>query len=257
MRRGEIHAIVGENGAGKSTLMHILAGVYRPDAGTIDLDGREGVSIPNEHTSQALGIAIVFQERSLFGPLSVAENVFAGRQPVGRWGRIDRLLLREETAGLLERVGLRIAPDASLDSLSTAEQQLVEVAKALSLQAKLIILDEPTAALSTRETETLFGMIRRLKGQGLGIIYISHRLEEIFAIGDRVTALKDGAGQGTFRVADVTPDDLVYRMVGRPLERHRDPASRDDAGGPVVLEVRDLRDVEAAGESQARLRGSA
>ena len=255
VRRGEIHAIVGENGAGKSTLMHILAGVYRPDAGTIDLDGREGVSIPNEHTSQALGIAIVFQERSLFGPLSVAENVFAGRQPVGRWGRIDRLLLREETAGLLERVGLRIAPDASLDSLSTAEQQLVEVAKALSLQAKLIILDEPTAALSTRETETLFGMIRRLKGQGLGIIYISHRLEEIFAIGDRVTALKDGAGQGTFRVADVTPDDLVYRMVGRPLERHRDPASRDDAGGPVVLEVRDLRDVEAAGESQARLRG--
>jgi ABC-type sugar transport system ATPase subunit len=255
VRRGEIHALVGENGAGKSTLVHVLAGVHRPDAGTIDLDGREGVSIKGERAAQAMGIAIVFQERSLFGPLGVAENVFAGRQPVGRWGRIDRRRLREEAGHLLERVGLHVAPDAPLSSLSAAEQQLVEVAKALSLRAKLIILDEPTAALTIRETETLFEVVARLKRQGLGIIYISHRLEEIFAIGDRVTVLKDGAGQGTFRVTDVAPDDLVYRMVGRPLQRHRGPASCDVAVGPVVLEVRDLRDVAPAGESRAKLRG--
>jgi rhamnose transport system ATP-binding protein len=254
VRRGEVHALVGENGAGKSTLMHILAGVHRPDAGAIDFDGREDVSIPDEHAAQAMGISIVFQERSLFGPLTVAENVFAGRQPVGRWGRIDRRRLREETIRLLERVGLDVAPEAPLDSLSTAEQQLVEVAKALSLRAKLIILDEPTAALTASETATLFDVVGRLKREGVGIIYISHRLEEIFHIADRVTVLKDGSGQGTSPVREVTSRDLVARMVGRGLDPHRPRQGTPPAGSPVALEVRGLSDAGHAPGSRPRFR---
>src|SRR5262245_49724606 len=146
VQRGEVHVIAGENGAGKSTLMHILAGVYRPDAGTIELDGR-GALLGDERAAREQGIAIVFQERSLFGPLSVAENVFADRQPLGRWGQIDRRRLHEEARRVLEQVGLDVDPATLLDQLSPARQQLVEIAKALSLRAKLIIFDEPTAAL--------------------------------------------------------------------------------------------------------------
>jgi ABC-type sugar transport system ATPase subunit len=153
VRRGEVHALVGENGAGKSTLMHLLAGVYQPDEGTIDFDGCEDVRIADENAAQKLGIAIVFQERSLFADLSIAENVFAARQPIGRWGRIDRRELLERTRALLAQVGIHASPDTSVGELSAAQQQMVEIAKALSLRAKLIIFDEPTAALTGSKWE--------------------------------------------------------------------------------------------------------
>ncbi len=160
---GEVHAVVGENGAGKTTLMQILAGVFPPDAGRIDFEGRHDVVLPDERAAQALGIALVYQERSLFGPMNVAENVFAARQPVTRCGRIDGVELGARTKALLEDVGLAVAVDVPLERLSPAQQQLVEVAKALSLGPKLLMFDEPTAALTPVETERLFRLIRRLR----------------------------------------------------------------------------------------------
>jgi ribose transport system ATP-binding protein len=242
VRRGEVHAVVGENGAGKSTLMQILAGVHRPDAGRIGFDGREDVSFPDERAAQEAGIALVFQERSLFGSMSVAENVFAARQPAGRWGRIDRRALEARTRAILDEVGLAVPTDTPVERLSSAQQQMVEIAKGLSLGPKLILFDEPTAALSPAETDLLFGVIRRLRSQGTAIIYISHRLEEVFAISDRVTVLKDGAGQGTFRAADLRPRDLVARMVGREVNPHQARADLPPAGGGPMLEVLGLTD---------------
>ena len=237
VRPGEVHAVVGENGAGKSTLMQILAGVYRPDAGRIDFDGQEGVAFPDERAARDRGIALVFQERSLFGPLSVAENVFAARQPTARWGKIDRAELAARTGRLLDEVGLAVPADRPVERLSPAQQQLVEIAKALSLDPRLILFDEPTAALTPEETERLFGIIRRLRERGVGVIYISHRLEEVFSIADRVTVLKDGAGQGTIDRAGLTPAGLIARMVGRGVNPHSPPPDPVDRRGGVVLEV--------------------
>jgi ABC-type sugar transport system ATPase subunit len=251
IRAGEVHAVVGENGAGKSTLMHILAGVYQPDAGRLEWEGRP-VVFADERAAADAGIALVHQERSLFGPLSVAENVFAGRPPRTRWGTIDRRRLRAETERLLREVGLAADPDTPVERLSPARQQLVEVAKALSQDARVIIFDEPTAALSLTETETLFGIIAGLRRGGVGIAYISHRLAEVFRMADRVTVLKDGAGQGTGPVAEATPAGLVARMVGRDLDPHRRRAA--PAPGPVVLEVRGLSDDPARAGLRPRLR---
>jgi rhamnose transport system ATP-binding protein len=253
VRRGEVHALVGENGAGKSTLMLTLAGVHRPDAGHVTFDGVTSSGFADEKAAQAAGVAIVFQERSLFGPLTVAENVFAGRQPTTRLGAIDRRRLRAESEALLARVGLAVDPDAPVEHLSPVQQQLVEIAKALSLNAKLLILDEPTAALTPAETATLFDVVAGLKRQGVAVVYISHRLEEVFRIADRVTVLKDGEGQGTFPVAAVTLTDLVRRMVGRDVEFDR-PADRAvDPAAPVVLDIRDLHD-ERPGDGRVQLR---
>ena len=245
---GEVHAVVGENGAGKSTMMHILAGVHQPDAGRISFAGNEDVRVADEQAAQRLGIAIVYQERSLFDSLSVAENIFAGRQPVRAGNWIDRGRMEREAARLLNQVGLKVDPGTPLSQLSSAEQQLVEIAKALSLDARLIIFDEPTAALTEGETKTLFSVIRSLKEAGQAIIYISHRLEEIFQSADRVTVLKDGQWQGTQLVADVTPGELVRRMVGRELVgilRSKD-AARNAADASQkrakLLEVRQLSD---------------
>ena len=243
VQAGEVHAVVGENGAGKSTLMHILAGVHQPDSGHIDFVGQSAVSIADEQVAQRMGIAIVYQERSLFDSLSVAENIFAGRQPVHRANWIDRTWMDDEARELLARVRLTVHPRALLSSLSPAEQQLVEIAKALSLRARLIIFDEPTAALTEFETKNLFAVVRSLQRQGAALIYISHRLEEIFAIADRVTVLKDGRGQGTFAIGDTNPPALIQKMVGRDLQpvlRTRPaPASQQHASTPA-LEVQQL-----------------
>lgn len=212
---GEVHALVGENGAGKSTLMHILAGVHQPDCGAIDLAGAGEVRITHEYEAQRLGIAIVYQERSLFDELTVAENLFVNHQPLTGFGLIDRKAMRTSAAKRLAEVELHVDPCTRLGRLSPAEQQMVEIAKALSFRPRILILDEPTAALTVAETETLFGIIRRLKAGGVGIIYISHRLEEIFEIADRVTVLKDGHKQGTWTMHETTPDQLVRTMVGR------------------------------------------
>jgi ABC-type sugar transport system ATPase subunit len=192
----------------------------------------------------------VFQERSLFGPLSVAENVFAGRQPTTPFGTIDFRKLHADTLALLKRVGLAVDPDSPVETLSPGEQQLVEIAKALSLDAKLLILDEPTAALTPGETSTLFGVVRGLKQHGVAVVYISHRLEEVFALADRVTVLKDGEGQGTFDVSGVTPDLLVRKMVGRDVLFER-PADRTTSSR-IVLDVRHLTDTDATHRIQLR-----
>jgi inositol transport system ATP-binding protein len=252
VRAGEVHALVGENGAGKSTLMHILAGVHQPDEGRIDLDGKQNMVLANEHAAQQCGIAIVFQERSLFSSLSVAENIFAGRQPV-KWGRIKRKQLYQDTALLLREVGLACDPKAPLSELSAAQQQMVEIAKALSLNAKLIIFDEPTAALTETETAALFRVIVDLKRRNVAVVYISHRLEEIFKIANRVTVLKDGVGQGTFEVSEITTDRLITLMVGRALSFHR-AETLDMSAAPVLLEVKGLSDRSLETEVKTTLR---
>ena len=241
VRRGEVHALLGENGAGKSTLMHILAGVFAPDEGTIRMAGRE-VHFHDARAAQEAGVAMVFQERSLAGPLSVAENVFFGRQPVRRWGIIDRVRLHEQTRAILDDLGIAIDPGTPLEHLSPAQQQMVEIAKALSLDACLLVLDEPTSTLTETETTVLFRLIERLKQRGVGIVYISHRMGEVFQICDRMTVLRDGVCQGTFLRDEVTQDELISRMVGRKSGFHRPARTRSATEGVSALEVRGLSD---------------
>jgi len=238
---GEVHALLGENGAGKSTLMHILAGVYPADEGTIRLGGRE-VRFANAREAQQAGVAMVFQERSLAGPLSVAENVFFGRQPAGCCGIINQRALREQTRRLLEQLGIDLPVGALVENLSPAEQQMVEIAKALSLDAQLLILDEPTSTLTETETDVLFQMVERLKQRGVGIVYISHRMAEVFRICDRMTVLRDGEYQGTFRRGEVTEDELIARMVGRELDFLRGARKPAHTESSPILEVESLSD---------------
>jgi ribose transport system ATP-binding protein len=247
--RGEVHALLGENGAGKTTLMHVLAGVYPPDKGRIDFDGHHAVAIAGEHQAQQLGIGIVYQERSLFSHLTVAENIHAGRLPSNRCGVIDRTTLLERSRRALAQLGEEIDPKTLVSRLSPAQQQMVEIAKALVIDAKLLIFDEPTAALTEPETVSLFRVIRQLKESGTGIVYISHRLEEIFQIADRVTVLRDGLGRGTFEIGETNPKELVARMVGRALLEHDFSQSPARSDSRVVLEVRGLSSsgIDAAG----------
>jgi ABC-type sugar transport system ATPase subunit len=242
---GEVLGLVGENGAGKSTLMKILSGVYEPTEGTILLDGQP-VTIHDPRQAQRLGISIIYQEFNLMPNLSVEENVFVGREPnkggVVRWGA-----LRNKTQGLLDQLGVHLNPKSIVRDLSVAEQQMVEIAKALSLNARLVIMDEPTSALTDTEVAALFRIIHGLKEQGLAVIYISHRLEEIFTICDRITVLRDGQLAGNLPIAEATPERIVRLMVGRPLgdlfrpeeaeQRSRELAERQPA---PVLEVRGL-----------------
>ena len=241
LRPGEVHALAGENGAGKSTLMHILAGVQQPDAGTIELEPTGQVHIPDARSAQELGIAIVYQERSLFHLLSIAENLFVDRQPLNRFGLIDRNLMLEKSRALLAEVDLIADPTMPAGSLSPARQQMLEIAKALSFRSRVFILDEPTAALTAAETATLFHLIRQLRQGGAGIVYISHRLEEIFEIADRVSVLKDGCMQGTWDVADVSREKLVARMVGREGVHGRGERNSATRGKPR-LKVKGMQD---------------
>ena len=231
---GEIHALLGENGAGKSTLMKILSGVYRRDSGQILLDGQP-VEVHNPHHAQSIGITIIHQELNLMPNLSVAENVFIGREPnrysLVRWGELHR-----QTRVLTERLGLQVAPSALVRNLSVAEQQMVEIARALSVQSRVIIMDEPTSALTENEVSHLFGIMRELRAQGLGIIFISHRMDEVFEICDRITVLRDGQYVGTVETAQASQDQIVRMMVGRPVEEFFGEA--ESHPGEVMLEVR-------------------
>jgi ABC-type sugar transport system ATPase subunit len=217
LSEGEVHALCGENGAGKSTLMHILAGVYRPDSGEIHVGGQK-VDIGDQHTAQGLGIGIVYQERSLVNGLSVAENIFAARQPVGMFNIIKWKDLYKLSSDLLESLAIHIDPTTMVGSLSPALQQMVEIAKALSLNPRVLILDEPTATITEHEVDALFSLIKKLQADGMAIIYISHRLAEIFRVADRVTVLKDGRKVETADVPAVDYDWLINRMVGRDLD---------------------------------------
>nr|WP_263324773.1 sugar ABC transporter ATP-binding protein [Neobacillus sp. Marseille-Q6967] len=217
VRESEILALLGENGAGKSTLMKVLAGVHQPSNGSIYINGQP-VSIEGPKHSQKLGISIIYQEFNLIPHMSVAENIFIGREPRKTKGILDRKKLKDETRKWLDRVGLtRVSPDVLISGLSVAEQQLVEIAKALSFNSKIIIMDEPTAALNDEETNKLLAIMNELKQQGMGVIFITHRLEEVLAVADSIAVLRDGKYIGSALVKDVTKDDMVTMMVGREL----------------------------------------
>jgi ribose transport system ATP-binding protein len=237
LRAGEVHALMGENGAGKSTLIKILSGVQPPDAGSILIDGVP-VTVASPVAAQELGISPVHQELHLEPYLSVAENIFLGRQPLNRFGLIDRRRLRAEARAVLGELGVPLDPDAILGRLSIAERQVVAIARAVSTRARIVIFDEPTSSLTRRETDLLMKMIGRLREQGIGVIYVSHRMEEIFEICDRVTVFRDGKYVATRKVAETSMAELVNFIVGRDIEVL--PARAETAPGAVVLEVRGL-----------------
>jgi ribose transport system ATP-binding protein len=215
LREGEIHALLGENGAGKSTLIKILGGIYQPDCGSIVLRGKSR-EVKNPRQARSMGIGIVHQELSLFPALSIGDNVTAGNQPTaGFLGFVNRKAVRERTRRILETFAIDLDPDRPVHLLSIAQQQVVEIVHALLLDIKVLILDEPTSALTEKETEFLFSTVKRLKQAGISIIYISHRLEEVFKISDRVTVLRDGSRVGTVDIATVTMNSLIKMMVGR------------------------------------------
>ena len=231
---GEVHGLVGENGAGKSTLVKILAGVHRPDDGRLVLDGEEAV-FDNAKQSQAAGIAIIFQEPTLFPDLSVAENIFVGMQPLKRFRRIDGRRMRRDAAGFFEQLGVRLDPDRLARGLSIADQQLVEIAKALTASARVIVMDEPTAALATAEVERLFSIVETLRARGNSVLFVSHRLEEIFAICQRVTVMRDGRHVLTKPTEELTTQSVIRAMVGRDMDALF-PKVATEPGG-VVLKV--------------------
>jgi rhamnose transport system ATP-binding protein len=214
---GEAHALVGENGAGKSTLVKILGGVHRPDAGRLLLDGEEAI-FDGTKQSQDAGIAIIFQEPTLFPDLSVAENIFVGVQPLKRGRRIDARKMRRDALALFAQLGVRLDPDRLARGLSIADQQLVEIAKALTAQARVIVMDEPTAALTTSEVERLFGIVETLRARGAAVLFISHRLEEVFALCQRVTVMRDGRHVLTKPVEEMTTPSIIRAMVGRDMD---------------------------------------
>jgi rhamnose transport system ATP-binding protein len=214
---GEAHALLGENGAGKSTLVKILAGVYRSDSGELRLEGQP-FSFHDPAAARAAGIAVIYQEPTLFPDLSVAENIFMGRQPVVGGRRIDHKAMKEQTRATFDRLAVRLDPGRPARGLSVADQQIVEIAKALSFNAKVIVMDEPTAALSNVEVERLFEVVRTLRSQGAAVLFISHRLEEVFNICQRVTIMRDGRFVRTDAVADITVDQIIRSMVGRDLD---------------------------------------
>jgi len=231
---GEVRALVGENGAGKSSIVRLLAGVTRPDAGTVLVDGQP-VEFHGPADARDAGVAVIYQEPTLFPDLSVAENVMMGRQPLASGRRIDRRALRTQVQDLLDRLGVELDADEPVRGLSIADQQIVEIAKALSFDARVLIMDEPTAALSGREVERLFGVVQTLKDRGSAVLFISHRLEEVFAICDTITVLRDGEVTWDGPAAGLTTDELVRKMVGRELKQLFPKQAAEI--GPSVLEV--------------------
>lgn len=237
-RRGEVHALVGENGAGKSTLMKILSGAYRPDRGTVLLSGHP-VAFQHPIESQRAGVAIIYQELNLLPERTIAQNIFLGRELV-RFRIIDHRRMVQETGDLLRSLGVDLAPRALVKELNVARQQQVEIAKALSQNADILVMDEPTAALSPTEVEHMLTLVRRLQERGVTIVYISHRLEEVFQVADRVTVLKDGKVVTTRDVSDITKHDLVHWMVGRELEVYYPPLAEPEKIGKVLVDVQNL-----------------
>jgi len=234
---GEVHILLGENGAGKSTLMKVIAGAYTPDAGEIFLEGTP-VKINTPWKAQSLGIGIIYQEFNLIPYLSVAQNIFLNKMPRKNLFFLDHAKMEKEARVLLESLGMFVNPKLNAEELSTAQQQMVEIGKALKYQSKILIMDEPTASLTDLEINQLFGIIRELKKRGIGIVYISHRLQEINEIGDRVTILRDGKHIATGNVKDFSINELVRLMVGREVQDlyEHNPATP----GEEVLSVKDL-----------------
>lgn len=248
---GSIHALVGENGAGKSTLVKIVSGVYHRDSGVLRFDGHDA-DFASTAEAKAKGIAVIYQEPTLFPDLSVVENIFMGRQPLLRGRRIDRGAMHVEAKELFERLGVPLDPDRPARGLSIADQQIVEIAKAISLDAKLLIMDEPTAALSGSEVDRLFAVARSLRDEGRALVFISHRFDEVFDLCDAITVLRDGEYVSTDSIGDVTVDEIVARMVGREVTElfPKRPADLGD----VVLEVTGLSSEGAFGDVSFQVR---
>jgi ribose transport system ATP-binding protein len=244
--RGEVHALCGENGAGKSTLIKILGGVYQPDGGTIRLDGR-GVAFSHPIAARRAGVSIIHQELSLLPNRSVAENIFLGIEPT-RFGLLDRSRMREEARRLLRRLGSSVAPETVAGDLSIAHQQIVEIAKALAIDARILVMDEPSAPLDRVDATRLLDLVRKLSAEGVSIVYISHRMPEIQAVADRVTVLKDGKTVMTAPLADAPTSRLVRAMVGRDLSDFYPPRSSQPPG-PSALTVREARNRRLRGVS--------
>jgi rhamnose transport system ATP-binding protein len=241
LRAGEVHALLGENGAGKSTLVKILAGVYQPDSGTLTVAGRP-VALHGPAAAKAAGIAVIYQEPTLFPDLTVAENMFIGRQPQRSGRRIDRRAMRDEAAKIFKRLGVPLDPERIARGLSIADQQVVEIGKALSLDARVIVMDEPTAALSAAEVDRLFDVIRTLRADGAAVLFISHRLEEVFTICERITVMRDGKHVLTDSLDGLTAADLVRAMVGRDLAARPPEAGAGTPGEPVLTVKRLTRE---------------
>ncbi|RYC25463.1 sugar ABC transporter ATP-binding protein [Ciceribacter ferrooxidans] len=235
---GEVHALMGENGAGKSTLMKVLSGIWQPDGGTIRIAGEE-VIIPSPHAAQALGIGMIHQELALMNDLTVAQNIFIGREPRKSFWRLDEAALNQAAQDIFSAMNISIDPRAEVRTLSVAQQQMVEIAKSLSHKSRVLVMDEPTAALNDKEVHDLFTIIERLKSEGVGIVYISHKMDEIKKIADRVTVMRDGAYVGTVKASDTPISTIISMMVGRELENTEvDIPDLSDAS--VALEVRGL-----------------
>ena len=231
---GEILALIGENGAGKSTVVKILAGVYTPDSARFMVAG-EPVAFGNVAESKAAGISVIYQEPTLFPDLTVAENIYVGRQPKGVLGLIDRRQMGKDATALFDRLGVNIDPERVAQGLSIADQQIIEIAKAISMHAQVLIMDEPTAALSGAEVERLFEVVRGLRDEGAAIMFISHRFEEVFELADRVTVMRDGRYVADHVTAEMTVEELVLEMVGRDIDQLF--PKQEAETGAVVLDV--------------------
>ncbi len=238
VKRGEVHALMGENGAGKSTLMKVLTGIYAKDSGTITFEGKE-VEFHNTRDAQKAGIVIVHQELNMLGHLTVAQNIFIGRE-FKKGIRIDDRKMNEETKKLFDRLHIDIEPTETMSNLTVGKQQMCEIAKAISHDAKVIVFDEPSAALTETEIEELFKIIRDLRKQQIGIVYISHRMDEIKVITDRVTVMRDGCYVGTLITEECTKDDIINMMVGRVIYENPKEKSMVAEDAPVVLKVEHL-----------------
>lgn len=249
VRAGEVHALVGENGAGKSTLIKIVTGAVQADGGTLEINGA-AVTQHDTTNAKALGVAAIYQQPALFADLTVAENIAYGNEPVSLWRRVDWRARRARAQELLQRVGAKIDPERRAGDLTMPEQQLVEIARALGQNARLLILDEPTASLGEEDAQNLFRVICELRAQGVAMIYISHRLEELARIADRVTVLRDGQTIETHAMRDVTRDDLIRLMIGRELSAVF--PKREVTQGDVLLELRSVC-CAAAGVSEVSL----
>jgi ribose transport system ATP-binding protein len=239
VRQGEVHAVVGENGAGKSTLMKLLAGIQTQDSGEIRIDGQRA-DLRSPSAARDRGVSIVFQELNLFPDRSVAANVFANREQTRFGGLVNRAAMNGGTREVLQMMEVSIDPQAKVSELSIGEQQLVEIARTLAQQSRIVILDEPNSALADRESERLLEIVRRLRVQGVTILYVSHRLEEVFAIADRITVLRNGAYQGTYETPQTSPGEIVRAMIGRSVEQTFPRRLALPADARVVLQVRDL-----------------
>lgn len=239
LRAGEVHALMGENGAGKSTLVKVLCGIHKRDGGEITLFG-EKVNFANISESQKAGISIIHQELNMMNHLTVAQNIYIGREPLKKNLYIDDAKMERDAKELFDRIGVNIDPSAKLGTLTVGKQQMVEIAKAISHNSKLLILDEPTAALTQPEVEELFAIMNDLREKGIGMIYISHRMDEINRISDRVTVMRDGEYIGTVNTKDTTKDEIVKMMVGRVIYGDKKEESHVSDDAPVVLEVKHL-----------------